>query len=820
MINDFFGLHQTHFPYHRKQEVIPAKIKTVMNQFSKWHYDHTLLFHYYCDLIGVTEKSFTLWSDMKFSKGVPAVSGIAVDETLLEQYVWTIRKVPADQLISLLFFSNGKNLSAYELGFIVPTILESSPENTYVFNPSPYIIQDTTGKCRGYIVWDEYSCRAYANQFTTDIFHSYSALSKVESGSRIVALLKDNNDITAVQSLISNIAIDEFVVSVPVCQFKKHREFFLNATKEAGLSLQGIMLIDTNIIPSNPKKHMVLCYNHKNPQDIIPVRILSLVNSEMIIHPEEYTVTDKYLYSGVMTINDVLRINTPVKEKKKRNAPYEYWFSSEIRIQYRIRNKKGKNIAIVSYDSIPDSSGRSRKLSRNIEKGLRFTDEDDLKHRLSKTLLLDELYQIITRDIKQNYTGSYVSLTLKSLWYIKISALRTFNTYDETLWITLFETNSDVPKLTYTDFLSGHNISVLEDYLNGMDSQSKKSYLIQFSLLFDTLINDKEFRYNPFKGMLSDIDNRMSAEQYEVRNALVKKNLSISQQINLLQNTCHSESWEHSESFKTLIIFFRLFTAIPIREMVALNWNNLKYVDEYRFYQIQIVMRIDSDKKTVYGMKDDLKRLRLIPLVPILSRMLFVRKNRWMHKYNLTEEQMSDIPIFCESYDRRRKHQQIMKYDTINRICRDALSTLNIPRLEVRLPGDKELVTDLNRYYSDIFLSNFRYHANHTCLMNRGEINYLLGIEQEDTYAKHYCDFTNDAIQFQMQRKLIRWIVLLLSSNNDTDKINPGYVQCTEYRISPSKVETILIQIRSQYGATAKIITFKNKRKDEPTDDQ
>ena len=161
-----------------------------------------------------------------------------------------------------------------------------------------------------------------------------------------------------------------------------------------------------------------------------------------------------------------------------------------------------------------------------------------------------------------------------------------------------------------------------------------------------------------------------------------------------------------------------------------------------------------------------------------------------------------------------------MKYDTINRICRDALSTLNIPRLEVRLPGDKELVTDLNRYYSDIFLSNFRYHANHTCLMNRGEINYLLGIEQEDTYAKHYCDFTNDAIQFQMQRKLIRWIVLLLSSNNDTDKINPSYVQCTEYRISPSKVETILIQIRSQYGATAKIITFKNKRKDEPTDDQ
>lgn len=57
-----------------------------MNQFAKWRYDRTLLFHSYCDLIGVTEKSFTLWKDVKFGKGVPVIGGVAVDEMLLEKY--------------------------------------------------------------------------------------------------------------------------------------------------------------------------------------------------------------------------------------------------------------------------------------------------------------------------------------------------------------------------------------------------------------------------------------------------------------------------------------------------------------------------------------------------------------------------------------------------------------------------------------------------------------------------------------------------------------------------------------------------------------
>lgn len=569
--------------------------------------------------------------------------------------------------------------------------------------------------------------------------------------------------------------------------------------------------MDTALFPANPKKRMVLFFQRDIPERLIPIRILSLQDSEMVIGDKEYHVSNEYVRMGIMTIRDVIRINTPAVEVKNRKRPEEYWFSREIRIQCKYTVRDGKKVAIVSYNSIPDAAGRTRKISRNIEKGLRFKDDKELKSRLDQVVFLDELSEIIAKDIRKNYSDSYETLSLKTLWYLYRDRIYNNEAYDDALCLSIFVNSEyELQRMSYSDLLTGRYPDALEEVLSGRDTAEQRRILLQLDILFDAMLREGIFRYNPFRDMLGDLSNRMSEEQYEVRNALVKKNLSINQQKALLAGTCQTGEWLGSEDFRTLIVSFRLLSGIPVREMLALKWSDLVHVEDYDFYQIQVTMRIDREGKSViYGTQDDWKRFRLIPLVPELTRQLFSRKQRWMAKYKLTEEKMLKLPIFCEAYDRRRKQQQIMRYEVVNRICREAIAALQIPKFEVRLPGEKELITDLNRYYSDLFLSNFRYHANHTCRMTRGEINYLLGLEQEDTYAKHYFDYTNDALQYQMLRKLIRWSALLRSSDNRSDAEDPAMVECVECRIQAERDKHLQIKLRSQFGGTARVMLLE-----------
>ena len=99
------------------------------------------------------------------------------------------------------------------------------------------------------------------------------------------------------------------------------------------------------------------------------------------------------------------------------------------------------------------------------------------------------------------------------------------------------------------------------------------------------------------------------------------------------------------------------------------------------------------------------------------------------------------------------------KYDAAIRVCRSLIEKANIPTQELVLPGDgdKEIVVDMNKYQGDIFYSNFKHRANHTCSFNRGELSYVVGNKAPDTFSQHYCDYTNDLVQYGMVQKLNRW---------------------------------------------------------------
>jgi hypothetical protein len=89
--------------------------------------------------------------------------------------------------------------------------------------------------------------------------------------------------------------------------------------------------------------------------------------------------------------------------------------------------------------------------------------------------------------------------------------------------------------------------------------------------------------------------------------------------------------------------------------------------------------------------------------------------------------------------------------------CRQIIDAAQIPTQQLVLPGKKPLIVDMNKYNGDIFYTNFRHRANHICAFSRGELSYVLGNKGPDTYSQHYCDYSNDMIQYMMAQKLRRW---------------------------------------------------------------
>ena len=148
---------------------------------------------------------------------------------------------------------------------------------------------------------------------------------------------------------ITGNAPNELIVSIPQVLFKKTREVLLQAAGNSRLTISNILLMDTVLFPGNPKKRMVLFFKHDLPKHMIPVRIFSLQGSEMVIEDREYHVSDEYVHTGIMTIRDVIRVNTPSVELKNRKRPEEYRFSREIRIQCKYTlSEMGKRLRLSS----------------------------------------------------------------------------------------------------------------------------------------------------------------------------------------------------------------------------------------------------------------------------------------------------------------------------------------------------------------------------------------------------------------------------------------------------------------------------------------
>ena len=836
---EFIDIYDHFSQYSLKPIPVLAKgrLRKVADTYKKYFVPNEKLFHDYCSVSKISGDPFNPWYNLKNNQSVPVRPGVSIDETIFNDGAWQIRDQKPTDIIRYLFYPTYKNDSAFECGFLLNSfILESDKISALLYNPSPDMIISAVNRIPSdrisFIVQDDYFVNAYKREFPSYIFSTPETMA-TSKATNILAIFQDNIELRfeeAIEKFGINRNIQRATILVPNCVMDHQISSTIQSISNVGFTVDRILILDTSLTNSKPRKKTLLYLSRSGSSRNY---LTNLYHAGYDEKEKKLFIDDKHYQShlenvmpgitllGLWKNNDQENRNDSLIKARRRSASYA--FSKEINIRYSYTVRNGIKAGIASYYSHP-FNGSEKKITPSIEKGLRGVDETQLFGKFEQIPFYENVDDIIRNDIKKAYENNPHELSLKSLWFIQRRELQSLNKYNEDVAKELLCSNHKIIEdMTYKEFDKEQLSKAIAQITENFTQEKKQRYWDQIYLVYKQAVTSNYLPMNPIIDVYQNLSNKLLKEQQEVRNALTKKQLSINEQIKLLtkRGGVIARDWDNTSNIKTIIIAFRLFTAIPAKEMCALSWEDVAYIPEYGIYQVQITKYTnDQEQIVLYGAKEDWLRFRCIPIVPALAGILLARKKYIQNKYRIKDENMDRIPIFCETIDKRKNKQKAMPIWKINQICREGINSLGIKEMTITLP-ENDTETDLNRYRNDLFVSNFRFCGNHISKMTRGEINYLLGITAPDTYSKHYCDYTNDAIQFSITKKIERWVSLLLLDEKEEQsvirtmtKIKAGpYTRSASINvcIKIKKAAKITISVNCEYGCKGTMILCDEK---------
>jgi integrase len=462
---------------------------------------------------------------------------------------------------------------------------------------------------------------------------------------------------------------------------------------------------------------------------------------------------------------------------KHRKRPSSYQFSKEITLLYTTHwDKYGVFVGEAYYRGIaaPENTANGQAWnSPTTQKGLRCKDQADLVSRMESVPYTDTIYPYIVGDMLDHYGENIAQCSLKTVWFCCRSRLLARRNYDDEIARTVLfgsekKALSDLTPTRATD----------EDYRKAMqavipeESVAVVKYWQQLNIIMRAAAQNGFIPINPIPALLSEVSNRASKELRNLRNMLTKKTLTVEEESRILAYVREESGMAFGprkalrfEVDGTLLLGpIHLFTGMSTREACALTWGDFEQISGLDACHLLVYKFLSDDGTFTYQSDGKANRYayRKIPVAPLLAEMLNSRKTYLKAVCGFTEAELQHMPIITAN--NRKSIATLSKptfceYDTAVRICRMLVEKADIPTQELVLPGSgaEELVVDMNKYQGDIFYSNFKHKANHTCAFNRGELSYVIGNKAPDTFSQHYCDYTNDLVQYAMVQKLNRW---------------------------------------------------------------
>ncbi len=539
-----------------------------------------------------------------------------------------------------------------------------------------------------------------------------------------------------------------------------------------------IIAIASNATVTQPRKKMLLFAGRSiDPNAPIPVFFTQCDKdgSKLIVEKEYIQATQQQLKKPTTLVKlreafEKSKIDPDSVKHRKR--PSVYQFSNEISLYYTVhRDRYGVFVGEAYYrgKTVPKNPKDGRVWnSPATQKGLRCKDRESVIGKMETITYSDAIYPYVVGDMLDHYGERIGECSLKTIWFCCRSRLLARRDYRDEIARNVL-------------FCSGHNpLSTLcpsdagtEDYRNAMqsvipeDSLAVVKFWQQLNIIMRVAEESNYIQTNPIPALLAEISNRASKELRNLRNMLTKKTLTFEEEARIL--TYVREEGKTDFGIRKALLFeedstlllgpIQLFTGMSTREACALTWEDFETIPGLKAYRL-LVYKFLSDEGTVIYHSDG-TACRKVPVAPLLADMLKSRKTYLQAMCGFTEAELQHLPIIMPNNKKTLaalSKPSFCQYDAAIRVCRSLIEKANIPTQELVLPGDGEaLVVDMNKYQSDIFYSNFKHRANHTCSFNRGELSYVVGNKAPDTFSQHYCDYTNDLVQYGMVQKLNRW---------------------------------------------------------------
>ena len=675
-------------------------------------------------------------------------------------------------------------------------LLARNASQVLIVNPGPDFLIAWSQKAKKYAckccvaVPNIYVASAYRMEFKNLQFCIFSDIADYAKRFDLIAIVspftEEEFNIGAILSAGKDNA--NFIALLPQTFISASENNICTLLRDQGYLPGKIIAIASNATVTQPRKKMLLFAGRSvDPNAPIPVFFTQCDESasNLIVEKEYIHVSQQLLKKPTTLVKlrkDFEKAKIDPDAVKHRKRPSVYQFSNEISLYYTVhRDRYGVYVGEAYYrGNTTTESAKNRQVwnSPATQKGLRCKERDSVICKIESIPFLDSICPYIVGDMLDNYGDGLVGCSLKTIWLCCRNRLLARRDYrDEIARTILFSSE----KNTLSELCPANAGD--EDYRNAMQAVIPEGsiaivkYWQQLNIIMRAAEESGFIDTNPIPALLPEISNRASKELRNLRNMLTKKTFTFEEETRILAYVREESDADFGprkalrfEDDSTLLLGpIQLFTGMSTREACALTWDDFETIPGLKAYRLLVYKFLSDEGAAIYHA--DGIACRKVPVAPLLADMLNSRKTYLQLACGFTEAELQHLPIIMPNNKKTLaalSKPPYCMYDAAIRVCRSLIEKANIPTQELVLPGDGEaLVVDMNKYQGDIFYSNFKHRANHTCSFNRGELSYVVGNKAPDTFSQHYCDYTNDLVQYGMVQKLNRW-----SHSHETDVQN------------------------------------------------
>lgn len=850
------------------------KVENAVKIYRKYKAPLSMLLEQYAQANHFTPKELRRANPWEYAqKNLQTVvqeSGMAVDEKLFNEAAYLISREAPTEVIHSVFFKN-RDDSPMESALLQSEIRRLMPQshNILIVNPSASFLDEFESRFENYglksnesakrnivfAVRDDIVAFLYAKQFPHYHIIRIDDLSQEQSGYDLVVVLARDNELPPLwQSLPLCTEYGSVILFVPQTTLTDNDAKLYHMMQQNQIYADWILDVPTSLTKSEPRKKLVMLARRGK---VFEGRKINLLQASVSLNKNCFTLSKEQVAIPAEALNrglTIVKLRQLAKELKHTGVlkPSKecqiYDFSEEIKICFYWVKVKGKlDRARAYYRNIyrPKEDAERIKGKRpndiKTEKGLRGKTEAEILVKLEQVAMYDEYYDLIVDDIKNYYSEDYSRLTLKTMWFCCRSELLTKISYDDSVAKELFcGLNQNLSCLISGDCKPDDIAAALESFY-GENGAGKKIW-IQLNMIYQTAVEQGLLAKNPLATMLHVIREAYREKLSQLNSALKRSSFLDDEESRMVEFMRENVPVKGRKGLcapryvaesKWLVGAFSLFSGIPIREICPLRWGDLSHIGNLEEMKLSITKHLNSKEEIIsnvnYGNK---VHFRKIAVDLILSRMLMDRKEFLINHCGYTEESLATLPILleCEPIGRGKKNLKMVTVDTARKVNRKLLEEAKIPQEIISLlDGEARFDVDLNSYRTDLFAANYRYKVYHNCGFTVGELCHSVGNKSVDTFDRHYCDYSNDFLLYDMIHKMYRWTYVYDEENQikkkyrinefitseqmyKTGRFEKGLAE-TQLNLVPDECadDYIIVEILCEHGLDGKIVGFEKE---------